>query len=180
MKDIWKQFDQVRPGHRSLHHLMAVHFLTKRNGEANLIDIAKYLNISKPNVSTTMKKLKDTGYVFEDDRRRYRLNTKGINIINTVLAKRQVVELFFKEVLGMSPLDALSDACKVEHLLSQKAIDRLTALVGLLKGGSNASQDFSNELKNSFYDCNPGKQCEGCMLECCFAIPCSNKEKLAI
>ncbi len=170
IRDIWKQFGHVRPGHRALHHLMAVYHLTREYGFARSSDIANFLNISKGSVSGALNGLEKAGFVVADQRRRYRLSGSGVNIVNTVLAKRHIVMQFLSEILGLSPLDAMADACKIEHLLSQQAADRLTTLVGLLKGGSSCSKEFWSELQEAAEFCQPDQRCEGCSAQCCFAI----------
>lgn len=170
IKDIWKQFEHVHPGHRALHHLMAVYHLTREYGFATSSDIVNFLNISKASVSGALRGLKKAGFVVVDQRQRYRLSGSGVEIVNTVLAKRHIVMQFLTEILGLPPLDAMADACKIEHLLSQQAADRLTTLVGLLRGGSSCSKEFWSQLQETTKFCQPDQHCDGCPAQCCFAV----------
>ena len=179
LKDIWKEFGRVRPSHRALHHLMAVYHLSRENGFATSASVAGFLNIKRPPVSDGLAGLKKSGYLLADTKHRYRLSAKGAEIVNTVLAKRQIVRQFLAEILGLSPLEAMADACKIEHLLSQKAAERLTALVGLLKGESASARECLDVFRQTTEFCRPDERCEGCPAPCCYAIPQARSEAKA-
>ncbi len=168
MNNIWKQFGQTRPGHRALHHLMAIHHLSSTDGDATATGIARYLDVSRSSVAGALQSLKKTGHILGDGVHRYRLTSPGIDIVNAVLAKRRIVEIFLTEALGMTRLDAMADACKIEHLLSQQAADRMTALVGILGGDSPKARSFRTVLKDALSRCEPGEMCQGCPLQCQF------------
>lgn len=170
IKNIWKQFENVRPSHRALHHLMAVYHLTREHGFASLSSVAEFLNISKSSVTGSLTSLKKSGFLIADNKHRYRLSGKGVEIVNTVLAKRNVVRQFLSEILGLSPMEAMADACKIEHLLSQQTADRLTTLVGLLMGGTSFSSEFRLQLQQTLQFCQPGQDCQGCPAQCCYAV----------
>ena len=102
MKELWKQFDEIELTHSSVHHLMAIHDLLKRNGYVRGVDIAKYLNISRSSVSITLRKLKDKEYVLEDSNKFYHFSKRGQQIVNSVLSKRRIIQLFLNQVIGLS------------------------------------------------------------------------------
>ena len=128
MEDVWKEYDNTQPSHSTIHHLMAIHTLFRENGYARGIDIAKNLNISRSSVSTTLGKCREKGYVIEDQNRFYRLSSSGVAIVNSILARRRILEEYLHDVLHLSYADAQVDACKVEHLLSEETIHRMKAL----------------------------------------------------
>ena len=118
MKELWKKFDEVEMTHSSVHHLMAIYELLKKNGYVRGVDVAKYLDISRSSVSITMKKLISRGYVVEDENKFYKFTSQGEELINSVLSKRHIIKMFFEEVLGLSEELAEEEACKIEHLAS--------------------------------------------------------------
>ena len=170
IKDIWKQFGQVRPGHRAIHHLMAINYLASENGFATTSGIANFLNVSHGSVVGAIRKLIESGTILEDKRNHYRLSSDGVDIVNTVLEKRRVVEIFLIDILGLNRLEALADACKVEHLFSQTTTDKLILLVGLLKGNSESAKSFLKEFNKAKEYCKPGQVCNGCKIKCSYAM----------
>ncbi len=168
--DIWKQFGRVRPSHCALHHLIAVNQITDEMGYALCPAVADFLKLRKKSVSQTLSNLTKAGFLIKDRNHRYRLSSTGIEIVNTVLAKRNIVMQFLTVILGLSPAEAAADACKIEHLVGQEAADRLTALVGLLRNGSPSSKQLLAQLEETRVFCNPAEWCEMCSARCYYAV----------
>jgi DtxR family Mn-dependent transcriptional regulator len=168
MKDVWKKFEETTLSHSSIHHLQAINNLKKENGYSRFVDIANYLNISRASVSITITKLKDKGFVQEDKNRFLHLSFKGEELVNSVLAKRRVVEQFFREVLGLSRIDAEIEACKVEHLLSEPTGKKLISFMGYFLSGEAEVNKFRQGLKEFNFQCASTRECDVCELECFF------------
>ena len=147
MEEIWKKFDETALTHSSVHHLMAIHDLRKEQGYARAIDIANFLNITRSSVSITLHKLMDKGYISEDKNKILSLSGKGEMVVNSVLSKRRVIKQFFQEVLGLSDERAEIDACKVEHLLSEKSGKMLMSFMGYFLSGEVDARRFREKLK---------------------------------
>jgi DtxR family Mn-dependent transcriptional regulator len=166
MEEIWKKFDETVLSHSSVHHLMAINDLRKTHGYARAIDIANYLNITRGSVSITLHKLLDKGYVAEDKNKILNLSDKGAEIVNSVLSKRRVIIQFFSEVLGLSHERAEIDACKVEHLLSEKSGKMLMRFVGYFLSKDKDAQAFRRKLKEFTLICEATNNCQICELSC--------------
>lgn len=121
MNEVWKNFERHEPSHSTAHHLMAIHTLIEKNGYARGVDVAKHLNITRGSVSLTLAKLKEKNYVEEDANKFYRLTARGEEIVRSILQKRFAVRDFLRNVLQLPDAVAESDACKIEHLLSDEA-----------------------------------------------------------
>ena len=168
-QDVWKQFDQTKPSHSAVHHLMAIHALLQEHGYARGIDIAKYLNITRGSVSITLSKLKDAGYLIEDDNKFYRLPESGLDIVNTILTKRRTFESFLKMVLDVPNVTAITDACKVEHLLSQDTMHKMMSFMGLYLSDDEMAVTFRERFKEFSVLCHPEEDCVNCKQNCYFA-----------
>ena len=169
MKDVWKKFDETEPSHSSIHHLMAIHHLHKKNGYARGIDIANYLNITRGSVSITMNKLKDKNYICEDDNKFYCLTERGQQLVNSALSKRHIVIRFFTDVLHLSPETAELDACKIEHLLSNETGEKLISFMGYYLSEEPEVRNFRQGYKQFRYQCQSVPNCPVCELNCFFA-----------
>lgn len=169
MKEVWKKFDEVELTHSSVHHLMAMHALLKKNGYVRGVDIAGYLNISRSSVSITLKKLISKGYVYEDENKFFHFAEHGKELINSVLSKRRIIRLFFESVLNLTPELAESEACKVEHLLGEETGQKLMSFMGFYLSRNKAALNFRKEIKEYTHQCNATDSCEICEVECYFA-----------
>ena len=123
--EVWKEFSENEVTHSAAHHMLAIMELTSKRGYARVTDVAKFLEITTGSASTNLKGLKQKGYVAEDENRFLRLTTEGMQIAETILRRREILENFFREVLGVSSETAEIDACKTEHLLSLETTNRM-------------------------------------------------------
>lgn len=168
-KTTWKKFDEVELTHSSVHHLMAMHDLLNRYGYVRGVDIAKYLKISRSSVSITIHKLIKKGYILEDENKFYHFTEKGKELINNVLSKRRIIQLFFEKVLNLAPDVADAEACKVEHLLEEATGQKLMSFLGFYLSNAQEAQNFRQAFQNFVYDCNQVESCEICEMDCYFA-----------
>jgi DtxR family Mn-dependent transcriptional regulator len=166
MKELWKKFDEVELTHSSVHHLMAMHELLKKNGYVRGVDIANHLSISRSSVSITLKKIKSKGYILEDENKFFHLTDDGQALINSVLSKRRIIQLFFKSVLNLPDRIAEAEACKVEHLLEEETGHKLMSFMGFYMSNSEIAADFRMNFKNFTYKCEEIENCEICELDC--------------
>ncbi len=170
IKDVWKQFDQAELQHSSVHHLLAIHTLTKEQGYARAVDVANYLQLTRGSVSITLKKLKEKGYILEDPNKFLRLSAHGRELVNAVLSKRRLMQTFFADVLGLPPNIAEADACKIEHLLTQETSAKMLSFIGLYLSQHPAAVTFRNEFIRHVYHCDHADEsCDFCEEACYFA-----------
>lgn len=169
MKDVWKKFDETEPSHSSIHHLMAVYYLHKKNGYARGIDIANYLNITRGSVSITLTKLRDKNYLIEDENKFYRLTEQGQQLVNSALSKRHIVKRFFSEVLQLSEEIAELDACKIEHLLSNETGEKLICFMGYYLSERPEVLNFRLGFQQFKYQCQSVAECRLCESDCFFS-----------
>ena len=123
--DVWKEFNENEVTHSAAHHLLAILELTKDRGYARVTDVAKFLEITTGSASTNLKSLKQKGFVVEDDNRFLALSEQGRPIAEGILIRREILESFFIEVLGVAEEQAGIDACKTEHLLSAETTSKM-------------------------------------------------------
>ena len=154
-EDVWKRYEENELTHSAAHHLMAVHELREEHGYARVSDIAQHLKITKGSVSTAMKHLKERGYVAEDHNRFLELTEKGMDVVSQTEASRLVVQKFLNRGLGMDEDDAEIDACKVEHLISSEARDRLLSFLEFLFSDDPRASEFLEAFRQALPDLMP-------------------------
>jgi len=131
--EVWKEFGENEITHSAAHHLLAIQELTSKRGYARVTDVAKFLEITTGSASTNLKGLKQKGFVVEDDNRFLVLSDEGTKIADAILVRRQVLEEFLMNVLGVDPVTAEIDACKTEHLLSMETTNKMQAFTNAYK-----------------------------------------------
>lgn len=107
-------------------YLEVILVLKQRLGMVRSIDIVNELHYKKPSVSVAMKKLRENGYITTDADGYISLTAQGSEVAERVFERHQVLTAVLIS-LGVDPETAASDACKIEHHLSQQTFDCLKA-----------------------------------------------------
>ena len=123
--DVWKEFSENPITHSAAHHLLAIQELSVKRGYARVTDIARFLEITTGSASTNLKSLKQKGYVIEDENRFLLLSETGSKLAEAILSRRNILEIFFRDILGVSANQSEIDACKTEHLLSAETTTKM-------------------------------------------------------
>jgi len=91
----------------------------EEHGSARSVDIAAQLGVTKPSVSFAMKKLRENGYIHMGDDNRITLTERGESIARRMLERHRLLSDFLMR-LGVSEETARTDACRLEHGMSDE------------------------------------------------------------
>lgn len=100
-------------------YLETILILSKAQPDVHAIDICSYLGYSRPTVSIILKKMKDEGLVNVDSDNHITLTDAGRSVAERIYDRHETLSAFFI-YLGVSKDQALEDACKIEHDLSDE------------------------------------------------------------
>ena len=104
-------------------YLESILVLSIENDKLRSVDIANYMDFSKPSVSVAIKKLKNYGLVNNEDNL-IELTEKGREIAENVYEKHNILASIFI-YLGVDKKQAIEDACRLEHHISDEAYTKL-------------------------------------------------------
>jgi Mn-dependent DtxR family transcriptional regulator len=107
-------------------YLEAILVLTKRLGKVRSIDIANHMSFAKPTISIKMKQFRDNGYITIDAERNIHLTEKGAEIA-TRIHERHTLLVKLLTAIGVNEKQALEDACKIEHNISDETCECIRA-----------------------------------------------------
>ncbi|WP_274420072.1 metal-dependent transcriptional regulator [Blautia sp. XA-2221] len=105
-------------------YLEAILRLSQKGGGVRSVDIATMLSVSKPSVSHAMKLLREDGYIAMDRYGTVTLLDKGAEIANRIYERHTVLTKML-ENLGVPSEIARTDACKMEHDISDESFARI-------------------------------------------------------
>ncbi len=160
--EVWKEFAAHEVTHSVAHYLTTIQELRQLKGYAILKDVAEGLQVTKGSVSVQIKNLKERGLVTEIDRHHLCLTEDGEKVAMQVVYNREVVTNFFHKVLGLDPESAEIDACKIEHLLSHEASEKLLGLVQLLSQDEPVVASFLKKFNSFKVTCPEHEDCDVC------------------
>ena len=109
--------------------LETILLLEMRNGTVRAVDIANELGYSKPSVTRAMGVLKKAGLVDQELYGTIQLTEAGRKRANEIYDRHVLIKEFLMTVLSLDARTAETDACRIEHIVSQTTIDRIRALL---------------------------------------------------
>lgn len=110
-------------------YLETILLLEMRNGTVRAVDIANELGCSKPSVTRAMGVLKKAGLVDQELYGTIQLTEAGRKRANEIYDRHVLIKEFLMTVLSLDARTAETDACRIEHIVSQTTIDRIRALL---------------------------------------------------
>jgi DtxR family Mn-dependent transcriptional regulator len=111
-------------------YLEAVYRLEREGSGVSTSGLASELGVAPASVSGMLKKLAADGYVDHRARGEAKLTERGLEIAVRVVRRHRLAECLLTQVLGMSWDEVDSEACMLEHAISQRVEDRLVKLLG--------------------------------------------------
>ncbi|NLD10694.1 MAG: metal-dependent transcriptional regulator [Clostridiales bacterium] len=105
-------------------YLESMLILKEEHGYIRSIDIAGHLGVTKPSVSYATKRLRENGYITMDSDGLITLTDSGMRIATSIYERHRLLTEFFVSI-GVSPETARTDACKIEHDISEETFDAI-------------------------------------------------------
>ncbi len=110
-------------------YLETILILKERNGTVRSIDIANELGYAKPSVSRAVKLLEKNGLIVMEHNGELVMTEKGLGMANAIYERHKIISRFFVEVLGVDKKTADSDACRIEHVISETSFDKIRGFI---------------------------------------------------
>jgi len=92
-------------------------------------EIARRLRVTRPSVTGALQALAREGLIVHAPYDVITLTPAGETAAREVVRRHETLKDFFTEVLEVEEEEAEEAACGIEHVVSEKIIDRLVALV---------------------------------------------------
>ena len=107
-------------------YLETIYMLSLEHPYVRSIDIATELSFSKPSVSVAMKRLRENGYVEVNGMGHITLTDKGMEIAQRMYERHTFLSSWLASI-GVDPVIAAEDACRMEHVISAETFDAIRA-----------------------------------------------------
>lgn len=110
-------------------YLETILILTGKMANVRSIDVCEYMGFSKPSVSRAIGLLKSGGYVTVDSDGFITLTDFGREVATKMYDRHRLLTAFLVS-LGVPEDIAASDACKIEHHISDESFDAIKRHMG--------------------------------------------------
>ena len=107
-------------------YLETIYTLSLTITSVRSVDVAEALNYSRPSVSRAVGLLKKDGYLEMDDDGFLNLTELGKSTAEKIYERHTTLTAALK-ALGVDAESAAEDACRIEHVISDKSLDAIKA-----------------------------------------------------
>jgi len=114
-------------------YLEAVWVLTQEQGVARVRDIAARTDVTMSSVTSALKQLARGGLVHYDPYQLVTLTARGESLAERIHDKHDALRGFLVEVLDLDPHTAEANACRMEHVVDDEVLHRLSLLARFLR-----------------------------------------------
>lgn len=129
-------------------YLEAIYEIMAEKQGVKAVEISRRLGVGRSSVTDALKTLNEKKLVNYGRYDVISLTKDGEEAAKSVIFKHKILFEFFTEILGLDSDDAQKNACRVEHVISETASDRLVAFIQYAKEKGENS-DFIAKFRTS-------------------------------
>lgn len=107
-------------------YLEAIYVLNQDKKGVRSVDVADKLRVAKPSVNRALKSLVEGGLIEQQRYSVIYLTDLGKEQAKKILHRHTVIKRFLTDVLGLGDERADDEACKIEHVVCEDTVDRLS------------------------------------------------------
>lgn len=105
-------------------YLETIYILLQRNGSVRSMDIADYMNFTRPSVCRGVGLLKKGNYILMDQDGFITLTDTGREAAKKIYERHTILSDFLIR-LGVDEKTAAADACRIEHVISDTSFEAM-------------------------------------------------------
>lgn len=109
-------------------YLETIYVLSQEKSSVRSVDIAEKMNFSKPSVSRAVGLLKNENYIVIDTDGSITLTAEGKAFARKIYDRHTVLSKALT-MIGVDEETASEDACKIEHVISDKTFEAIKKLM---------------------------------------------------
>lgn len=120
--------------------------LLETSQSVKAVEIAKKLNISRAAVSEALTKLADKDYILYQGHKGITITEKGLKKAQEVIDKHNTLTSFFMNILNLEQEEAITNACKIEHVISDELFSKLKKFKSFCDNKEDMIKEFKETL----------------------------------
>ena len=119
-----------------------------KNGHAKVTDISNALNVKKASVTGALIALADKKLINYEPYSKITITKEGEELAKKILNKHEILCDFFENVLGLTNAEASENACRMEHIVSEKFFNNFLKFSDYIREYGRANPDFIEKYKD--------------------------------
>lgn len=106
-------------------YLETILILQGKKGSVRSIDVANELDYTKASISRAMSILRKAGYITVDDSGNIHLTESGNQRATQIYERHRLIAEYLVKALQIEEETAASDACRIEHVISEESFHKI-------------------------------------------------------
>ncbi|HIZ27589.1 MAG TPA: metal-dependent transcriptional regulator [Candidatus Adamsella sp.] len=131
-------------------YLEAIYNEVVKQGYAKVTDISNMLNVKKASVTGALNQLSSKKLINYMPYSSITLTPEGEKIAKEILNRHEIMSNFLINILCLSKEEAAENACKMEHIMSEKMFERMTKLSEFIQNLSSEHPEMKEKLQNLY------------------------------
>lgn len=140
--------DKLTPSQED--YLETIYVESQKNGCAKVTDIAKLLDVKKASVTGALSNLSEKGLVNYEPYAPVTLTKSGVNAAKKILLRHEVMANFFKNILKLDEKEAVLNACRMEHVMTEEMFDRIHSFSHFIQDYAKHNREFNKRLEDLY------------------------------
>jgi Mn-dependent DtxR family transcriptional regulator len=136
-----------KSGEATEDYLETINSLIAEKGYAASVDIAERMKVSKPTVTSIVKKLDKEGYLIHEKYRGMKLTQRGKRLAEEMRKKHELITSFLV-LFGVEEKVAKLDAEKIEHEIHPETLEKLGAFTQYVLSNPEVIKKYRNSLNS--------------------------------
>ena len=128
--------------HSQEDYLEEIYKQVLKNGHAKVTDISNALNVKKASVTGALIALADKKLINYEPYSKITITKEGEELAKKILNKHEILCDFFENVLGLTNAEASENACRMEHIVSEKFFNNFLKFSDYIREYGRANPDF--------------------------------------
>lgn len=120
--DVFRKDNSMKVNESAENYLETILILSRRAPVVRSVDIANELDFKKSSVSVAMKNLRENGHITVSKEGFISLTDSGREIAEMIYERHEFLTTWLTQ-LGVDPVIAAEDACRIEHVISKESFD---------------------------------------------------------
>lgn len=106
-------------------YLECIYNKLQQKGSVKAIELSRELKVTRASVTDALHRLAEKKYINYEKYGTIEITKKGLEKAKEVFDKHKILSCFFENVLSLSVEEANENACRIEHVITQNAFNKL-------------------------------------------------------
>lgn len=130
-------------------YLEEIYIQVSQQGFASVTAISNALNVKKASVTGALIQLAEKKLINYSPYSKITITENGEKIAKEILKKHDTITKFFTNILHMDAKEASTNACRMEHIVSDELFSRLTKFAEFISEYSINNPEFTKEIEKN-------------------------------